>query len=354
MRSYSSAAIAHLSGDTTTLGTCWSVIQTNHQPEITNISQAASALVTTFLPHNKSVGDPIFIANVNGMTQINDTVYQITSVVSSTIVETNASTTTYSAYTSGGDMRTVLGYTDHDEDIIIGNITYESQSGILGTKVDVRQNGGVSNMDIQSLLGTGATLSADIEAGLYDDAVLSVFVVNYETPSAFSISIIDGVIGEIKISDTEFEVEVRDFIDFLQRPAGQYYSKTCRANLGDARCGVDVTAYASTMSVASVATNTSFVVSAIVSAPNYQYGTLTWLTGANQGYKVEIAAAASTTFTLLRRMPNTITVGDVFSVHKGCDRVFATCRDIFNNVNNFRGEPHVPMQNEVSKYGSNT
>jgi hypothetical protein len=32
-------------------------------------------------------------------------------------------------------------------------------------------------------------------------------------------------------------------------------------------------------------------------------------------------------------------VGDAFVATRGCDRQFSTCRDVFNNVKNFRGEP---------------
>jgi uncharacterized phage protein (TIGR02218 family) len=41
-------------------------------------------------------------------------------------------------------------------------------------------------------------------------------------------------------------------------------------------------------------------------------------------------------------MPYALTVGDAYSLQPGCDKLLATCKVKFNNVLNFRGEPHVP------------
>ena len=52
--------------------------------------------------------------------------------------------------------------------------------------------------------------------------------------------------------------------------------------------------------------------------------------------------SAGGVFVLQQAMPNAIAIGDAYSVHAGCDKLLATCRDKFSNVINFRGFPHVP------------
>ena len=47
-------------------------------------------------------------------------------------------------------------------------------------------------------------------------------------------------------------------------------------------------------------------------------------------------------FELWQAMPQPIAPGDTFIVTAGCDKRFATCRDRFTNVVNFRGFPHIP------------
>jgi uncharacterized phage protein (TIGR02218 family) len=49
-------------------------------------------------------------------------------------------------------------------------------------------------------------------------------------------------------------------------------------------------------------------------------------------------------------MPEPIAVGDTFTVTAGCDKRFATCRDRFDNVLNFRGYPHIPGNEYVTRY----
>jgi len=40
-------------------------------------------------------------------------------------------------------------------------------------------------------------------------------------------------------------------------------------------------------------------------------------------------------------------VGDAYSLIPGCDKLLTTCRDKFSNVDNFRGEPHLPGMDAI-------
>ena len=57
------------------------------------------------------------------------------------------------------------------------------------------------------------------------------------------------------------------------------------------------------------------------------------------------------TFTLQLPMPKNIVTGNSFRAIRGCDRRFDTCKNVFNNVNNFRGYPHLPGLDEMLKSG---
>ena len=46
--------------------------------------------------------------------------------------------------------------------------------------------------------------------------------------------------------------------------------------------------------------------------------------------------------TLVLAMPAAVQVGDTFSIVAGCRKRLEDCRDKFDNVLNFRGEPHRP------------
>ena len=95
--------------------------------------------------------------------------------------------------------------------------------------------------------------------------------------------------------------------------------------------------------VTSVTSNQVFRDSARLEAADYfAWGTIEWLTGNNAGARRKVQAyAANGTFTLSQMMFGTVQVGDTGTAIVGCrGRLEEDCRDKFNNVLNFGGEPH--------------
>ena len=53
----------------------------------------------------------------------------------------------------------------------------------------------------------------------------------------------------------------------------------------------------------------------------------------------------------LREPPHWVpAAGDLVELHEGCDKAFATCRARFANAVNFRGEPHLPGMDLLTRY----
>ena len=80
----------------------------NHDPKqaaipVSNISQAADALVTTSSPHGLSDGNRVSFRDVAGMTEINGQIGTV-SVASTTTFTTGINSTGFGAYTSGGSV----------------------------------------------------------------------------------------------------------------------------------------------------------------------------------------------------------------------------------------------------------
>lgn len=67
-------------------------------------------------------------------------------------------------------------------------------------------------------------------------------------------------------------------------------------------------------------------------------------TPANAGLKMEVKAwtGATRTIELFLPMAFAVAPGDQVTVSAGCDKSVAVCRDSFDNILNFRGEPFVP------------
>lgn len=76
----------------------------------------------------------------------------------------------------------------------------------------------------------------------------------------------------------------------------------------------------------------------------FDRGAVTFETGANAGASREVLSwnASTRELWVLNSFPSDIAPGDVFRVSPGCDSRFATCRDVFANRYNFRGEHLLP------------
>lgn len=87
-------------------------------------------------------------------------------------------------------------------------------------------------------------------------------------------------------------------------------------------------------------------------ADYYNGGLLTWLSGNNAGRSMEVKDFDANTNLLTFHLPAPYepAVGDAFEIHPGCDKKLATCKETFDNVVNFRGEPFIPGQDEYLSY----
>lgn len=263
---------------------------------------------------------------------------------------------------------TVYGFTDHDQDLIVGYDTYLASSGYSASEIQTDSDLSVDNLSIQAFLDSPVILEADFVAGLWDYAAINVFRVNWADTSSTIGRMHErrGTLGEVSLKRGQFTAELRGLLQNLTRPIVELYSPACRARLGDERCAKVLTDYTATGTVSVVASNrqfTSNLGSATVrltpsstgTAPNnyFRGGMLTFTSGANNGLNMEVKSytAASGTVVLQLLMPYTIAAADAFTVYAGCDKALATCRDLFNNVVNFRGEPYVPGLDQTLQVG---
>jgi len=243
---------------------------------------------------------------------------------------------------------TVLGFTDHDQDIIMDGITYAASTGFTPSAVQNSGTLSVDNLDVEGMLISGSITEADILAGLYDFAEIEIFQVNYTDLTQGTLQLRRGWLGEVSLYKQQFIAEVRGLTQRLSQTIGELYSSSCRATLGDSRCKVDMMANTVTGSVFTSSSNLQFTDSARTEASDtFSFGTVTFTSGANNGISMEVKEYIYTSglagqLVLVLPMPYPILSGDSYSLTKGCDKTLTTCFLRFNNVVNFRGEPLVP------------
>lgn len=246
----------------------------------------------------------------------------------------------------------VLGFTSHDRDIVYSGLTYKANTAFTASALESRIGLSADNLDLAGMLDDAGITEAALNEGRYDHARVDVYLCNWADISQGVMQLRRGWLGEIKSSNGQYRAELRGLTDLLQRPIGHVYTPECRHDLGDAACTINIASYTVAGTVTAATSKTIFTDSARGEAAGiFNYGLLTFTSGANAGLKMDVKNfAAGGVFTLWLPMPNTVAVGDGYSVTQGCDKRFATCKTKFNNALNFGGFPHLPGIDKILDY----
>jgi len=243
----------------------------------------------------------------------------------------------------------VFGFTDAPFDITVSGILYQAALGYSATDVSTSGDLAVDNLTLQGFIDSPSITESDLMAGLWDFAEVEIFEVVRSNLSAGIRRLRRGRIGEVQLGRTVFEAELRGLAQAFTQSLCELTSPTCRATLGDTRCGVALGPLTVTGTVTSVTSQRVWTDSSRAEVATwFTFGRVTWTSGVNAGYAMEVKThAAGGVMTLALPMPYAIAVGDAYSLVPGCDKLLTTCRDKFSNIVRFRGEPHLPGQDAI-------
>lgn len=244
-----------------------------------------------------------------------------------------------------------LGFTSHDRDLERGGLTYRAAPGMLPSAISLGDGFDADTLDVGGALTADAITAGDLAAGRWDGARVRLWAADWDDDGADPLLLARGELGEVSAQDEGFTAELRGPAAVLERPAVEQTSPECRAELGDKRCHVDMAGRTRAVSVVASADAVTLTLDTTEPVANaYGWGRLRWLTGANSGLASAIMASAGATLTLREPPPDPVAIGDRALVMEGCDKAFATCTARFANAANFRGEPHLPGNDLLTRY----
>jgi uncharacterized phage protein (TIGR02218 family) len=250
----------------------------------------------------------------------------------------------------------IFTFTDHDRDIVYGGETYASAVGYQRAAIGSGATLAVDETELLGMLDSETIDAAALRAGVWDHAEVRIFAVNYASLGDGEIKLRRGWLGEVVARDDgSFRAELRGLAQPLQSTVGSVYQPECRADLGDARCKIDLTYGAGWTQEAEIASVTNSVTLAMDGTLAgfadgwFEGGVVTWQSGDNAGVVREVLAwtQSGQVLQLLAPPPFAPTAGDMLRIQPGCDKQWTTCRVKFANKLNFRGEPLVPKSSSV-------
>ena len=255
---------------------------------------------------------------------------------------------------------TEFHFTSHDTDIVFDGDTYLSIANYDISAIENTGDMAVDGLELTGILESGYIEEDDVKFGLFDSADVWLFAVIWDDIAQGNLKLRKGEFGEVQIHNGTYKVEIRGLTQKLQQEFVDLYSPSCRADLGDAKCGVNLAARTESDTVATVTVSKQAFTGTSGPVPvggnedtdgYFSGGLLTWTSGNNNGLSFEIKEYnTSPIIGLYIPTPFTITVGDTYDYTPGCFKTLTHCRDKFNNVINFRGEPFVPGEDEIFRY----
>lgn len=251
----------------------------------------------------------------------------------------------------------VLGFTDHDRDLVVDGVTCRADTGMTARILHQTTGLSVDNTEAYGALSAMAITEADLIAGRYDGAEVRAFLVNWKSPDDF-VEQFRGFLGEVTRSGGAFKAELRGLSEKLNQPQGKAYTPTCSAVLGDSECRFNLAqpGYSVTGVVETVDDGRGFVLTSVSGFDDrwFEGGRLEVLTGPAAGLvgvvKNDRQESGRRKIDLWTSIGAEIGVGDQVRLQAGCDKTPNTCRVKFANFLNYRGFPHIPGEDWLASY----
>ncbi|AKI01210.1 phage conserved hypothetical protein [Hoeflea sp. IMCC20628] len=259
------------------------------------------------------------------------------------------STTTCHAWRLTRTDGLVLGFTEHDRDLAFDGTVFSAATGFRASEVETGLGLEADAADVAGAFSDAAISTADLALGRYDGARVETFLVNWQNPGDHAL-LSTRELGEVRTAGQAFTVELRSLAARLDQPQGRLYGSRCDADLGDARCGKDISVAPFRLSgaIVEVVDEMTLVVSGLESQPagwfgngriSFSTGLLSGLSADISSHTVEAGGARLALWQPLARLP---VPGDQIQVSAGCDKAFETCSAKFANGLNFQGFPYLP------------
>ena len=242
-----------------------------------------------------------------------------------------------------------LGFTSHDRDLSFGGIRHRSAPGMVPAAIRMTTEISDDEAEVEGALSHDSISESDLAAGLFDEAGITIGVVDWN--SLEWRVLYSGQLGRIEENNSSFSAQLRSAKHILDHDLVPRTSPTCRAEFCGLGCGLSAQRFTSRQTVMNVDfEGNRLELSGSVSSDVID-GRIRMLSGPQVGVSFGILDTVSGWITLDRPMASGVVPGIACELQQGCDHTLATCSARFANAVNFRGEPFLPGNDLLARYG---
>jgi len=243
-----------------------------------------------------------------------------------------------------------LGFTSHDADLWFDGILHQAAPGMMPAAIRRTAGFDDDSAEIQGAITHDSINSLDLLAGRFDRATIVVGLVDWQ--SLEWQPVYSGVIGAVSDEAESFVAELQSRKSELQRDPTPRTSPTCRANFCGPGCGLSAAHYEHEAVLISHDLGGNMVeLGMAVTGERVIGGVLRWLDGAYAGMAMGVMGIDGDGLLLDYPIDVPLAAGTRAIVREGCNHTLASCAERFANVVNFQGEPFLPGNDLVIRYG---
>ena len=242
-----------------------------------------------------------------------------------------------------------LGFTSHDRDLVFGGIRHRAAPGMVPTAIRMTSDLSEDSAGVEGALSHDAISADDLAAGLFDRAAIRIGIVDWETLE-YKV-LYSGGLGRLEDNGTGFSGELRSAKQLLEQDLVPRTSPTCRANFCGLGCGLSAARFTHRDTLEDVDFDLNRVRVSGLSEADYVDGILRFLAGPQTGLPLTVLSANGGWLTLDQPLHPAIKIGTPAELREGCDHTLTTCAGRFDNAVNFRGEPFLPGNDLLARYG---
>jgi uncharacterized phage protein (TIGR02218 family) len=241
-----------------------------------------------------------------------------------------------------------IALTSHDSAVGREGIRYRSDPGVMPSAFTRKLGMDPHNGEVAGALSSAALTDDDLAMGRWDGARVTLSAMDWENPAVAPQRLIGGELGDVSIVSESFSAELRGAASKLNEAICPKTSPECRADFGDRSCRVDLSGRTVRARVVEC-DGTDLQLDQSLD-DRFLFGRLRYLTGANCGV-ASVVLAVNGGVVRIRDLPKAkLLPGCTVELREGCDKRFQTCVSRFGNAVNFRGEPHLPGNDLLTRY----
>jgi len=153
-----------------------------------------------------------------------------------------------------------------------------------------------------------------------------------------------GNVGQVNISRNLATFTINSYLEILnQNLPINLFQATCVNTLYDASCTLLQSNFQTSAMAGSSCTQSTINATLSQASGYFNLGVITFTSGENEGVSRTIGTyTKGGVVNVIAPFPSAPAPGDTFNIYPGCDRLFFTCGNKFNNSPNFRGFPFIP------------